>query len=66
MSIDTLDLETVYVYPDDEVYSKPPSWKSDDFEVRKQGFCYRCDSDIVPHYGEPIASCGCGSQEWYF
>jgi hypothetical protein len=48
------------VYPDNEVYAEePPHWKSDDYEVREQGFCDRCQSPIVPHYGEPLASCDC-------
>ncbi len=59
------DLMDVYVYPDDEVYEEPPSWKSDDYEVRKQGYCDKCECPIVPHYGEPLASCDCFTQEWY-
>ncbi len=55
----------VYVYPDDEVYEEPPSWKSDDYEIRKQGACEICGQPIVPHYGEPLASCDCCTQEWY-
>lgn len=59
------NLINVYVYPDDEVYEEPPSWKSDDYEIRKQGDCEVCGCPIVPHYGEPLASCECYTQEWY-
>ena len=31
-------LSDVYVYPDNET----PSWKSDDYEIRKQGACDNC------------------------
>lgn len=55
----------VYVYPNDEVYESPPEWMSDDYQVREQGYCEECDSDIVPHYAEPFASCNCGTREWY-
>lgn len=55
----------VCVYPDGEAYQKPPSWKSDDYEVRKQGYCGQCDQSIVPHYSEPFASCECYTQEWH-
>ncbi len=62
-----IDLIDVYVYPDGDVYEEeePPSWKSDDYEIRKQGACGQCGEPIVPHYGEPFASCQCGTQEWY-
>ena len=55
----------VYVYPDGEVYEQAVDWKSDDYEIREQGYCAHCDSDIVPHYNEPFASCDCCTQEWY-
>jgi hypothetical protein len=55
----------VYVFPDDEIYEEAPSWKSDDYEIRYQGFCNTCDSTIDPHWSEPFASCNCGTQEWY-
>lgn len=57
--------EEVAVFPDGEIYSEAPSWKSDDYEIRYQGFCNVCDSPIEPHYQEPFASCECSTQEWY-
>lgn len=59
--------EKVAVFPDGEIYSldELPSWKSDDYEIRHQGFCYVCDSTIDPHWGEPFATCKCCQQEWY-
>jgi hypothetical protein len=59
------DAIPVYVYPDGEVYDNIPQYKSDDYEIRGQGYCPECDGPIVPHYGEPFASCECGTQEWY-
>ena len=61
------DCEKVAVFPDGEIYSieSVPSWKSDDFEIRYQGFCEVCDSTIDPTYAEPTASCKCYQQEWY-
>lgn len=55
----------VYVYPDDDVYDEPQPDKSDDYMIREKGYCDKCDSEIIPHYGEPIASCNCGTMEWY-
>jgi len=61
-----LDTEVkVYVYPDGEWFYTPPEWKSDDYEIRVMGYCDKCDSNVVPHYNEPLASCDCGTQEWY-
>jgi hypothetical protein len=59
------DLEVVYVYCTGNQYSEMPSFMSDDCEVRKTGFCPSCDSELQIHYGEPFASCECGTQEWY-
>lgn len=59
------DLKKVYVYPDDENYESPPSWKSDDYEVRQTDLCTRCDTEYHIHYGEPFASCECWTSEWY-
>lgn len=59
------ELIDVYVYPDGENYSEPPSWKSDDFERRKTTLCETCDTELDAHYGEPFASCRCGTTEWY-
>ena len=63
--LDKKDVCLVYVYPDNEAYQQPPDWKSDDYEIREQGFCESCGSEIVPHYGEPLASCECETQEWH-
>lgn len=54
----------VYVYPDGEQYEQPPSWKSDDYEVRKTELCVKCDNILTIHYSEPHASCECGTREW--
>ena len=69
------DLKAVYVYPDEEQYDFPPAWKSDDYgtrgadirrdyEIRKTDVCGDCDEELKIHYGEPLASCRCGVQEW--
>lgn len=55
----------VYVYPDGEVYVEPPSWRSDDYEVREAPYCVDCDLFMDPHYGEPFASCSCKTIEWH-
>lgn len=55
----------VYVFPDGDNYSYPPSWKSDDYEQRYTSLCAVCDRFLHLHYGEPFASCKCGTQEWY-
>lgn len=60
-----MDLKTVYVYPDGEQYDEPPSWKSDDYEVRETALCETCDTELEIHYGEPFASCECGTGEWH-
>lgn len=57
-------MKTVYVYPDDENYDQPPSWKSDDYEVRQTDLCEKCDTELHIHYAEPFSSCDCGTQEW--
>lgn len=56
---------TVYVYPDGENYSEPPSWKSDDYEVRSTDVCDKCNEQLHISYNEPFATCNCGTQEWY-
>lgn len=61
-----MEMKTVYVYPDGEQYDEPPSWKSDDYEVRQTDLCTSCDTELEPHYGEPFASCECGTSEWYY
>jgi len=55
----------VYVYPDGMVYEEPPSWASDDYEVREAPYCEECDELMEPHYAEPFASCSCKTIEWY-
>lgn len=55
----------VYVYPDGMVYEEPPSWASDDYEVRYAPYCKDCDELMEPHYAEPFASCSCKTMEWY-
>lgn len=54
----------VYVYPDGEQYDEPPTWKSDDYEVREGGYCETCDEELTIHYAEPFASCRCGKRPW--
>ena len=54
----------VFVYPDEEQYEAAPEWKSDDYEVRATELCAECDEELKIHYGEPLASCRCGVQEW--
>lgn len=55
------------LWPDDSYapVDEIVTWKSDDYEIREAGFCNTCDEEIIPHYGEPFASCSCGTQEWY-
>jgi hypothetical protein len=55
----------VYVYPDGMVYEEPPSWASDDYEVREAPYCEECDELMEPHYAEPFTSCSCKTIEWY-
>lgn len=63
----SINMETVkvYVYPDGMVYEDPPSWSSDDYEMREAPYCEQCDELMEPHYGEPFASCNCKTIEWY-
>jgi hypothetical protein len=56
-------LEKVYVFPDGEVYEIPPTWKSDDYEIRYVKYCEKCDSTVVPFHGEPLGACACGIVE---
>lgn len=58
-------MNTVYVYPDGEIYDEPPSWKSDDYEVRQTRLCETCDEELTVEYSEPFAHCKCGTQEWH-
>lgn len=59
------NLFEVYVYPDKEVYTNIPDWKSDDYEIRKTTYCEECDELLQPHYAEPFASCECRTMEWH-
>lgn len=54
----------VYVTMDDTNHYERPD-EGRDYEKRVQGYCPTCDGPIEPHYGEPFASCECGTQEWY-
>jgi hypothetical protein len=70
MKIDTSVLLKVRVYPDGsnhliEDYPTPCSYMSDDYETRDTAYCEECDSNLHIHHGEPLASCDCGTQEWY-
>jgi hypothetical protein len=55
----------IYVYPDGDSFIKPFSWKSEEYEQRYTTVCKECDTFLSIHYGEPFASCKCGTQEWY-
>lgn len=55
----------VYIYPDEEQYEEPVSWKSDDYQVRISACCDKCGELLELAYQEPFASCSCGTQEWY-
>ena len=65
MSVDMDNLETVYVYCTGDQYSEMPSFMSDDCERRQTGYCDVCEQELQLHYGEPFASCDCGTMEWY-
>lgn len=56
-------MNTVYVYPDGEIYDEPPSWKSNDYETRQTQLCETCDEELTIEYNEPFAHCKCGTQE---
>jgi len=58
-------MRKVCVYSDDEHYEEPPEWKPGDYEVRETETCETCGEEIAPHFGEPFATCECGTQEWY-
>ena len=65
ISIEELMLDTrykIYVYPDNEIYEQPPSWKSDDYETRDTALCLECDEELRVEYAKPFASCACGTQ----
>ena len=48
-----------------EDWPNPCLWTSDDYTVRETAYCEDCDSVLHVHYGEPFASCDCGTTEWY-
>jgi len=60
-----MELQTVYVYPEGSNYDEPRPNMSDDYETRKTTLCEVCDEVLHLTWGEPIASCNCGDQEWY-
>jgi len=37
----------------------------DSCEIRWTTYCTECNEILYVHYGEPFASCSCGTQEWY-
>ncbi len=58
----------VRVWPDgtqQDIVETPFTHKSDDYEVRQTMLCQTCDQELQVEYGEPFASCDCGTQEWY-
>lgn len=59
------NLVKVYVYPTGDNHEEPPTWMSDDYEVRYTKRCEVCDEDYHIHYKEPFASCSCGTTDWY-
>lgn len=59
------ELFEVFVYPDGYNTTVPAEWMSDDYSVRKTAICHVCGEPLWLEYDEPIASCSCGSQEWY-
>jgi len=59
-----MELLTVYVYPNGDNYAEPPSYMSDDYEIRQTTLCEECDTVLDITWNEPIASCMCMDQEW--
>lgn len=59
------DLINICVYPDGTQSEKPLDFMSDDYERRQTAYCEVCDNELTVHYGEPFASCECGTTEWY-
>lgn len=59
-----IELTKVYVYPTGDNLEQPVSYMSDDYEVRLTDRCEVCDEEMHIHYGEPFASCSCGTHEW--
>ena len=65
-----MNMLLVRVYPTGdnhliEDWPNPCIWMSDDYTVRETAYCEDCDSVLHVHYGEPFASCDCGTTEWY-
>ena len=70
MNLDTSTMFKVRVYPNGdnhlvEDWPTPCHSMSDDYELRETAYCNSCDSMLHVHHGEPFASCGCNTQEWY-
>lgn len=59
------ELINVLVYPDGYNTTVAAEWMSDDYRVRRTTICETCREPLWLEYDEPIASCNCGSQEWY-
>jgi hypothetical protein len=59
----------IAVWPDNTQaeleYISQYSHMSDDYVVRLTEYCEKCDQLLELDYDQPIASCSCGSQEWY-
>jgi len=58
----------IRIWPDgttQDAEEEPYSFKSDDFEERETDMCRVCEEELEISYAEPIASCKCGSREWY-
>jgi hypothetical protein len=56
------------IFPNDMAYDEDepiPECFGDDYIIREGGVCEKCGDAIIPHYDEPLASCGCMTQEWY-
>ena len=49
----------IYVYPDDENYSTPPTWKSDDYRVVEVALCPKCDDMPYVDYNTLTTGCSC-------
>jgi hypothetical protein len=65
MKLDMNNTVEVCVYPDGVQYDEPQRCRSDDYEKRKTAHCEDCGTNLDVHYGEPFASCECGTTEWY-
>lgn len=66
MCITNLELQTVYIYPGDEQYSKPQPDRPSNYVVRRSSHCLKCGELLQLSYDEPTAVCSCGCQEWHY